>query len=395
MSEKILAINTGSSSVKFKLYQMPEEKLLISGLAEKIGDYDSELTYIVNGVKNKRLYEMKTHSDAIDHIVKILMASGVVKNKDEISGVGHRISHGGQYYTQPVEVTEDVKAKIDELKVLSPLHNPNGLAGINAFEKFLPHAREVVTFDTSFHATIPEKASIYALPYEYYEKYGIKRYGFHGPSHQYVSEKARQMLGIEPTEKMITCHLGNGCSIAAIKDGKSVNTSMGFTPLAGTVMGTRTGDIDPEIIPFIEEKLSLNSEDVRKVLNNDSGVLGISGISNDFRELEKSANSGNHRAELALAIFAHSVQQFIGAYTTDLQGLNTLVFTAGIGEHSSLIRQMICDPLSYLGIHLDPEKNDKAEVVISTPESKVQVLVIPTNEEIIIARDVMHVTHTS
>ncbi|QLL69158.1 acetate/propionate family kinase [Lactobacillus sp. 3B(2020)] len=391
MSKKILAINSGSSSIKFKLYLMPEEKLLVSGSAEDIGGRNGEIKYSVGDVKESRKLVLKDHDEAISHIIDILTTSGVIKDQNDIAGVGHRISHGGSYYTQSVEVDEDVKDKIDKLKILSPLHNPNGLAGIEAFEKFLPNAKEVVTFDTSFHSTIPEKASVYALPYEYYRDYKIKRYGFHGPSHQYVSQKAREVFGKEHSRRMITCHLGNGCSITAIKDGKSINTSMGFTPLAGTMMGTRTGDIDPEIVPFLEEKFNLSSDEVRQLMNKKSGLAGISGISNDEREVEQAAREGNERAKLALDIFVHSIQQFIGAYTTDLEGLDTLVFTAGIGEHAALVRKEVCSAFGYLGVKIDDEKNNHNELVISTPDSKVNVAVIPTNEEIIIARDVMRV----
>lgn len=395
MSKKILAINSGSSSIKFKLYLMPEEKLLISGSAEDIGGRNGEIKYAVSEKHEARHVPLTNHDEAIDQIIEILMRSGVIENRDEIAGVGHRISHGGNIYTHSVAIDDDVKAKIDELKVLSPLHNPNGLAGIKAFEKFLPKAKEVAIFDTSFHTTIPEKAAVYALPYEYYRDHQIKRYGFHGPSHQYVSEQARKLLGTEQTQRMITCHLGNGCSITAVKDGKSVNSSMGFTPLAGTVMGTRTGDIDPEIIPFLEEEFHLTPDEVRQIMNKQSGLAGLSGISNDEREIEQAAKEGNQRAQLAIAVFVHSIQQYIGAYTTDLQGLDTLVFTAGIGEHAALIRQKVCENLDYLGVKIDVEKNQQNSLVINTPDSQVNVLVIPTNEEIIIARDVMRVAKLS
>lgn len=392
MSKKILAINSGSSSIKFKLYLMPEEKLLISGSAENLGSSTSQLSYKTEKTGETRQLPLKNHSEAIDHIIDVLMTSGVVKDKSEIYGVGHRISHGGSYYTHAVAVTPEVEKRIDELRVLSPLHNPNGLAGIKAFEKFLPDAKEVVTFDNSFHHTIPKKAYMYALPYEFYEKYQIRRYGFHAPSHQYVSEKARELFGKEKTRRMITCHLGNGSSVSAILDGKSVNSSMGFTPLAGVVMGTRCGDIDPEIIPFLEEELNIDSHEMRRIMNEDSGLKGLSGISNDEREIESAAKNGNERAQLALDVFVHSIQQYIGAYTADLDGLDTLVFTAGIGEHAAYIRSQICKNLDYLGVKIDEEKNKQNALSIEAPDSKVKVAVIPTNEEIIIARDVMNVT---
>jgi acetate kinase len=392
MSKKILAINSGSSSIKFKLYLMPEEKVLISGAVDNLGASDSQFSYKTDKASETRQLPIKDHSEGIQQIIEILETSGVVKDRSEIYGVGHRISHGGNYYTHAVEVTPEVEKRIDELKVLSPLHNPNGLIGIKAFEKFLPDTKETVTFDNSFHHTIPKKAYMYALPYEFYEKYHIRRYGFHAPSHQYVSEKARELFGPEQTKRMITCHLGNGASISAILDGKSVNSSMGFTPLAGVVMGTRCGDIDPEIIPFLEEELHIDSHEMRRIMNEDSGLKGLSGVSNDEREVEKAAKNGNERAQLALDVFVHSIQQYIGAYTTDLEGLDTLVFTAGIGEHSAFIRSEICKRLGYLGVKIDEAKNKENALSIEAPDSKVKVAVIPTNEEIIIARDVMKVT---
>lgn len=389
MSNKILAVNAGSSSIKFKLYLMPEEELLISGEAENIGQSTSQIAYTINKKRQSESLPLTDHASAIENIIQILENSGIIKEKAEITGVGHRISHGGNYYTQAVQVDADVEAKIDELKVLSPLHNPNGLAGIKAFEKFLPQALEVVSFDTSFHQTLPEKAFVYALPYEYYEKYHIRKYGFHGQSHYYVSQEARRLFGLENTRKIISCHLGNGSSITAIRDGHSINTSMGFTPLAGVVMGTRSGDIDPEILPYLEETLNLDSHQIRDILNTQSGLYGISGVSNDVRQIQTAATQGNQRAQLALTIFTHSIQQYIGAYATDLNGLDTLIFTAGIGEHSATVREMICRQLGYLGVQIDPDKNAHDELVISRPDSPVKVAVIPTNEELVIARDVM------
>lgn len=391
MSKKILAVNAGSSSIKFKLYLMPEERLLITGSVENIGQSTSQISYKTEKGKNTRLVPLKDHSKAISHIIDVLMSSGVINDKSEIYGVGHRISHGGSYYTQSVEVNEDVKSKIDELSAISPLHNPNGLLGIEAFEKFLPNAKEVVTFDTSFHQTMPKKSYIYALPYEYYQKYKIRRYGFHGPSHEYVSQKARIIFGNKNTTKIISCHLGNGSSITAIKDGKSINTSMGFSPLAGVAMGTRSGDVDPNIIPYLEELLNIDSHEIRNILNKKSGLYGLSGISNDVREIQAAAKSGNKRAQLAIDVFVHSIQQFIGAYTTDLGGLDTLIFTAGIGENSAYIRELICQQLGYLGVKVDEQKNKNNELIIGTDDSKVNVAVIPTNEEIMIARDVINI----
>ncbi|AYM02411.1 acetate/propionate family kinase [Levilactobacillus yiduensis] len=391
MSEKILAINAGSSSLKFKLYDMPEAKVLMSGQVDRIGSQTGEFSYAIAGSRSKSVAPMPDHMAAIQHVIDTLLSSHVIQSKNEISGVGHRVSHGGRYYSEPVLIDEDVKSKIKELSVLSPLHNPVNLMGIEAFEKLLPHAKEVAVFDTAFHHTIPAKAYMYALPYSYYKDHGIRRYGFHGPSHEYIAQKAQELFGAERTHRLISCHLGNGGSLTAIRDGKSINSSMGFTPLAGIVMGTRSGDIDPEIIPFIEEEFNMDSQDVRKMLNHDSGLLGISGISNDIRDLDKAAQTGNERAQLALDVYAHQIQQYIGAYTTDLEGLDTLVFTAGIGEHSALVRKMVCSRLRYLGVKIDEAKNQANEISIEAEDSRVKVAVIPTDEEIIIARDVMAV----
>jgi acetate kinase len=388
MVEKILAINAGSSSLKFKLYLMPDEQVMIHGMVDRIGHQDAVFTYqTTNGDKHKTTEAVSDHTAATELVIKALNESGVIKDKSEIVGVGHRVSHGGSYYTQSVEINDDVAKRISELSVLSPLHNPANLLGIQAFEKLLPEAREVAVFDTSFHSTMPPKAYTYALPYRYIEKYGIRRYGFHGQSHQYIYSVVRERFGEQTADKLISCHLGNGASICAIKDGKSVNTSMGFTPLAGLVMGTRSGDIDPEILPFLEEKEHLNSEDVRDMLNHESGVLGISGVSNDIRDVLKAESEGNQRAKLALDVYVHQIQEFIGAYTTDLGGLKVLSFTAGVGEHSAPIRARVCQGLAYLGIKIDDAKNEANDIEIQTADSKVKVVVIPTDEELIIARE--------
>lgn len=393
MSKKILSINSGSSSLKFKLYEMPEEEVLASGQVDRIGHEDAKVEYTINGKSNKTVEPVSDHSVAIRKVLSILLTSGVIQSKEDIAGVGHRVSHGGQAYDQSVMIDTDVKKTIDELSVLSPLHNPVNLKGIEEFEKALPHAAQVAVFDTSFHKTMPKKAYMYALPYSYYEDEGIRRYGFHGPSHQYVSERAKEEYGAASSKRVITCHLGNGSSLCAIQDGKSVNTSMGFTPLAGLVMGSRSGDIDPEIIPYVEEKLGLDSEGIREMLNKDSGLKGISGISNDVRDIESAADQGNARAQLALDMFVHQIQHYIGAYVADLDGLDTLIFTAGIGEHDSRIRKMVCSQLNYLGVKIDDQKNENNEFTISTDDSKVKVAVIPTDEERMIAREVMDVAH--
>ncbi|WP_288528005.1 acetate/propionate family kinase [uncultured Secundilactobacillus sp.] len=389
MSNKVLAINSGSSSLKFKLFEMPAETVLSNGQIQRIGFDDAIVEFVQNGKASKTIEPIADHGQAIKKLLEMLLNSGIIQSKDDIKGVGHRISHGGSAYDQSVVVDDQVKQKIDELSVLSPLHNPVNLKGIVEFEKALPHAVQVAVFDTSFHKTMPEEAYMYALPYDYYEKEGIRRFGFHGPSHEYVSEKAKELFGEEVSHKVITCHLGNGSSLCAIKDGKSIDTSMGFTPLAGLVMGSRTGDIDPEIIPFIEETRGLDSEGVRQLLNKQSGLLGISGVSNDLREVQEAAESGNHRAQLAVKMFVHQIQHYIGAYAADLDGLDTLIFTAGIGEHSSSVRQLVCEKLGYLGVSIDDTKNQNNEVSIESQDSRVKVAVIPTDEEIVIARDVV------
>lgn len=393
MSKKILAINAGSSSLKFKLYNMPEEEVLVSGLVDRIGHQDGVFSYKIAGQpdKHETTQPIEDHTAGVQLVIDALLGSGTIQDKSEIIGVGHRVSHGGRYYTQSVEVDDAVAKKIDELSVLSPLHNPVNLLGIEAFEKLLPEAKDVAIFDTSFHSTMPAKAYTYALPYKFYEEDGIRRYGFHGQSHQYVYGEAKRHLGEKATNKLISCHLGNGASICAVKNGKSVNTSMGFTPLAGLVMGTRSGDIDPEILPFIEEEHNMSPEDVRSMLNHDSGLKGISGVSNDVRDVLEAEKAGNDRAKLAMSIYIHQIQQFIGAYTTDLEGLETLVFTAGVGEHSAPVRSRVCANLGYLGVEIDEDKNLANDFEISTPNSRVKVLVIPTDEELIIARDTLKI----
>lgn len=385
---KVMAINSGSSSLKFKLFIMPEEDVVFEGMIERIGFEDAIFSYKI-AEKKKQVLPVKDHQQAVQLVLDTLLAENIIDSYAEIEGVGHRISHGGTYYQDSTLIDSVVEQRIDELSELSPLHNPVNLIGIKTFEEALPDAKQVAIFDTSFHHTMPEKNYMYALPYEYYEKYGIRRYGFHGPSHQYVTEEA---LRLDPnSHKLITCHVGSGASVAAMLDGASINTSMGFTPLAGLVMGTRTGDLDPQILPFIQEKEGLNPQEIKDLMNKKSGLLGLSGISSDCRDVEIAAGEGNERAQLALDVFAHQIIHYVGAYAADLNGLDTLVFTAGVGEHSAVIRKMVCDSLTYLGVELDDAKNDENALQISSKNSKVNVLVIPTDEEIIIARDVMRV----
>jgi len=320
-------------------------------------------------------------------VTDALLDSGAIADKSEIVGIGHRVAHGGRDYTQSTEITPVVQQKIGDLADVSPLHNPVNLLGIEAFEKLIPNAREVAVFDTSFHSTIPAKAYMYALPYAYYEKYGIRRYGFHGQSHQYIYSEVNRRYDQDFSRQIISCHLGNGASVCAIKDGRSVNTSMGFTPLAGLVMGTRSGDVDPNILPFLEEKEHLSAADIRQLLNHKSGLLGLSGVSNDVRDVLKAEADGNERAKLALQVYVHQIQSYIAAYTADLGGLQTLVFTAGVGEHSAPIRERVCAALGYLGVKIDADANQDNDLDISSADSHVKVLVIPTNEELVIARE--------
>lgn len=384
---KILSVNAGSSSLKFKLYAMPAEDVVISGLVDRIGHSDCIFTYDYQGAKHKSVQAVQNHTEAVQLVTDALLDSGAIQDKSEIVGIGHRVAHGGRDYTQSTEITPVVQQKIADLADMSPLHNPVNLLGIEAFEKLLPDAREVAVFDTSFHSTIPSKAYMYALPFEYYEKYGIRRYGFHGQSHQYIYSEVNRRYDQDFSRKIISCHLGNGASVCAIKDGKSVNTSMGFTPLAGLVMGTRSGDVDPNILPFLAEKEDLSAADIRQVLNHKSGLLGLSGVSNDVRDVLKAEADGNKRAELALQVYVHQIQTYIAAYTADLGGLQTLVFTAGVGEHSAPIRERVCADLEYLGVKIDADANQDNDLDISAADSRVKVLVIPTNEELVIARE--------
>lgn len=386
---KVMAINSGSSSLKFKLFNMPEESVITEGMVERIGFDDAIFAYKKDGSKTQQVLPIQNHQQAVQLLLDTLIDAEIIESYDDIAGVGHRISHGGTYYQDATLIDPLVESRIDELSTLSPLHNPVNLIGIRTFEKALPQAQQVAIFDTSFHHTMPQQNYMYALPYEYYEKYGIRRYGFHGPSHQYVSEEAAKL--VPSGRKVITCHVGSGASIAAILDGRSINTSMGFTPLAGLVMGTRTGDLDPQILPFIQEKEGLDAEAIKDLMNKKSGLLGLSGVSSDCRDIELAADQGNRRAQLALAVFTHQIVHYIGAYAADLNGLDTLVFTAGVGEHSARIRKAVCESLTYLGVTLDQKANEANAQEISSKDSRVKVLVIPTDEEIIIARDVMRI----
>ncbi len=387
---KILVLNCGSSSLKYQLIDMANENVLASGLCERIG-IDGRLKH-----KGKEVYEteqaMNNHEDAIKMVIDALLDEkhGVIPDIKEINAVGHRVVHGGEHFSKSVVVTEEVIKAIEDCIELAPLHNPANLMGIKACENLIPGVSQVVVFDTAFHQTMPEKAFLYGIPYELYEKYKIRRYGFHGTSHKYVSERAASLLGKDIKDlKIITCHLGNGGSVAAIKGGKSIDTSMGFTPLEGLIMGTRCGDIDPAVVSFIMEKENLNTKEIDELMNKKSGVLGLSGVSSDFRDIENAANEGNKRAQIALDSFHYKVAKYIGEYTSSLNGVDAIVFTAGLGENSKDSRKEICNYLKWLGIELDEEKNSKRgeEIDITIASSKIRVLVIPTNEELVIARD--------
>ncbi|MDD4565173.1 MAG: acetate kinase [Eubacteriales bacterium] len=394
---KILVINCGSSSLKYQVLDMTNEMLLAKGLVERIGIEGSILTHEKIGMDKYKVEEsMSNHKDAISHVLKALTDKehGVISSMDEIGAVGHRVVHAGEKYASSVLITDDVINALTECIDLAPLHNPPNLLGIAACQELMPNTPMVGVFDTAFHQTMSPEAYIYAIPYEFYEKYKIRRYGFHGTSHKYVAERTADILGVNIEDlKLITCHLGNGASVTAIKRGKSIDTSMGFTPLEGLVMGTRSGDIDPAIVSYIREKENLPYGEATNILNKKSGVLGISGVSSDFRDLEEAIAQGNERAALALKVFAHKVKFYIGAYIAEMNGVDAIVFTAGVGENAINMRDVICSELGNLGIKIDLVKNKVRgkETIISRDDSKVKILLIPTNEELMIARDTYNI----
>ena len=390
----ILVINCGSSSLKFQLIDSETEKQIAKGLCERIGIEGSQIVYQPSGgEKEETVTPMPDHTKAIELVLNALMneKTGVVKSLDEIGAVGHRIVHGGEKFAASTVITGEVVDAIRSCNDLAPLHNPANLIGIDACRKLMPNTPMVGVFDTAFHQTMPKEAYLYGLPYEYYEKYQVRRYGFHGTSHSYVSKRAAQFLGKNFEDmKIIVCHLGNGASISAVENGRCVDTSMGLTPLEGLIMGTRSGDIDPAIIEDIAHKENKTIDEMMTVLNKKSGVLGLSdNLSSDFRDLEKSYNAGEDRGVRTIQTFAYRVAKYIGAYTAAMNGVDAICFTAGVGENNPLVRKLVCDRLGYLGIAMDTEKNNKRgeEVEISTPDSLVKVLVVPTNEELAIARE--------
>ncbi|MFL0195946.1 acetate/propionate family kinase [Clostridium sp. WILCCON 0269] len=390
---KILVVNCGSSSLKYQLINMEDEKVLAKGLVERIGIEGSLLTHKVNGEKHVVSQPIKDHKVAVKLVLAALVDEqhGVIKDMSEISAVGHRVVHGGEQYSDEVLIDDKVMESLKDSVKLAPLHNPPNIIGINACKALMPDTPMVAVFDTAFHHTMPKYAYIYPLPYELYERYGIRKYGFHGTSHRFVSQEAARLMGKDITElKIITCHLGNGASICAVDRGKSIDTNMGFTPLAGLAMGTRCGDIDPAIIPFLINELDMSIDEINNIMNNESGILGMSGISSDFRDVEEIANfKHDRRAQLALDVFYYRVKSYIGSYVAVLDGVDAIVFTAGVGENSAVGRAEICSGLTYLGITIDEQKNSiRGEAVeITTEDSKTKVFVIPTNEELVIARD--------
>lgn len=390
---KILVLNNGSSSVKYKLIEDCSKEVLAEGGVEKIGLSDSFLKFkLADGSKETVTVSMPDHKEAIRQVFKVLTdpQKGVISSLDEIGAVGHRVVHGMEYFNKSVLITPEVIEKVKECYPVAPLHNPANIIGIEAILELLPGVPQVAVFDTAFHQTMPAEAFMYALPYEDYTKYGIRRYGFHGTSHRYVSARACEFLGLDPAKtKMITCHIGNGGSITAIRDGKSVDTSMGLTPTEGLMMGTRVGDVDPGALVYLMERTGMDAAQLAKVINKESGVLGISGISNDMRDIEAGIEAGDKRAILAMDMYNYRILKYVGAYAAVLDGVDVIVLTGGVGENQAATRAYLCKHLGYLGVTLDEEANKTRgkEIVISGPDSKVKVVVIPTDEELVIASD--------
>ena len=395
---KILVINCGSSSLKYQFLDMDNESVLAKGLVERIGIEGSVLKHEKTGMDKEVINaDIKDHEIALKLVMDALVNEkyGAIKDLSEIDAVGHRVVHGGESFAKSVLIDENVMKCIKDCIDLAPLHNPPNIIGIRACQKLLPNVKMVAVFDTAFHQTMPESSYIYAIPYEYYEKYRIRRYGFHGTSHLFVSERAAQIMGKNKEDlNIITCHLGNGASVSAIKGGKCIDTSMGLTPLEGLIMGTRSGDMDPAIVTFLMEKEGLSAKEVDNMLNKKSGVLGISGVSSDFRDIEEEAEKGNKKAQLALDMFHTRVKKYIGAYAAQLGHVDALVFTAGLGENSAESREEICKNMDFLGIEIDTNVNKVRgkETLISTENSRVKVYIIPTNEELVIARDTLALT---
>ncbi|MBO1308417.1 acetate kinase [Enterococcus sp. 669A] len=389
MPNKIMSINAGSSSLKFQLFEMPEEKLLVKGLFERLGGNDEAIFgYSTDSAKESTQLSISSHKEAVDFLLKFLIDKNILETLEELKGVGHRVAHGGEEFPKSCVIGIQEEQGIDKLCQLAPLHNPVNLVGIRAFKKALPDTPQVAVFDTSFHQTMPAKNYVYPIPYTYYEEEGIRKYGFHGTSHQFVAQEATKELGEKLTDlKIVSCHLGNGASICAIKNGQSFDTSMGFTPLAGLMMGTRCGDIDPSILTYLMKNKKMDADALEAMMNQQSGFLGVSGASNDSRDILKRASEGDTQSQLALDIFTNRVKTTIGAYAAEMGGIDVLIFTAGIGENAEKVREMCCSELDFLGIKLDAERNKSGDLFIQQDGKPVYVMVIPTNEELKIAQD--------
>ena len=395
----VLVLNCGSSSVKYKLFQMPEGKVLAQGGVEKLGLADSFLKFkLPSGEKVTLEKDMPEHTVAIDFILKTITGSeyGCIKSLSEIDAVGHRLVHGGDKFSESVVITDAVVESVKQCIDLAPLHNPSTLKGVAAVTELIPGVPQVGVFDTAFPQTMPQRAFMYALPYEYYEKYGVRRYGFHGTSHRFVSKRACEFLGLDYNKaRIITAHIGNGASMCAIKEGKCIDTTMGLTPTEGLMMGTRVGDVDPGALVFIGEKEGLSMAQLSEVINKKSGVLGVSGVSSDMREIEEAISQGNERAKLALEMYDYRIKKYVGAFTAAMGGLDLLIFTGGVGENQTTTREYVCEDMQYMGIEIDKTLNAKIhgdEALLSTKESKVKVVVIPTDEELMIALDTVALT---
>lgn len=395
---KIMAVNAGSSSLKFQLLEMPTEELLAVGLVERVGKEDAIFTIKYGeGQKFNVVTPLHTHKEAVELTLEKLIELDIIQSFDEISGVGHRVLHGKELYADSVVIDDEVMKNIESFIELGPLHIPPNLTGIRAFQAILPNVPQVAVFDTAFHQSMPEENFLYSLPYEYYTEHGVRKYGFHGTSHKYVTQRAAELLG-RPLEdlRLISCHLGSGASIAAVAGGRSIDTTMGFTPLEGITMGTRSGSLDPALIPFLMQKTGKSAEDVLNVMNKESGVYGLSGISSDLRDIEQAAAEGNHRAEVSLKIFSNRIHGYIGQYAAEMNGVDAIIFTAGVGENSDVIRERILRGLEFMGVYWDPSLNNGArgkELFINYPHSPVKVIIIPTNEELVIARDTVRVAN--
>lgn len=393
---KILSVNAGSSSLKYQLYETPEFDVLASGQIERIGKEDAIVTIKVNGEKHKKVVPVLNHQDAVATALEDILKYSELKSLDEIVGVGHRVVHGGEVFSESVKTSDEVVNEVEKLSQLAPLHNPANLTGYYEFKKALKAAEHVFVFDTAFHQTMEPKAYLYPLPYSYYEKYKVRKYGMHGTSHKYVSKRTAELLGKDPKDvNVIVCHLGNGASLSAVKSGRVIDTSMGFTPLSGVMMGTRTGDVDPAVFPYLLEQTGLSPAELTDVYNKQSGMLGISGLSNDAREIEDATNAGNPRAILTSDMYAYRIANFIGSYFVHLGHVDAIVFTAGIGENDTGVRRRVIEDVSEaMQIDFDTELNEKVrgiEVELSKPGSKTKVFIIPTDEELVIAQDTQRI----